>query len=146
MFLKIVLRSYLRQISPNGHPIGHGYPEPIGEREESAVLDHKSEAEHLASVVRDSAALKTSEEFKGLLVRRGFLSKFAYLAYTIGAIHSMYMHPRCFLFLCFVGRDGLVTTTTTAAHILSRERGDSQPPLVESRIRTNNAHIFLPPA
>lgn len=33
------------------------------------ILDHKSEAEHLASIVRDSAGLKTSEEFKGLLVR-----------------------------------------------------------------------------
>ena len=58
----------LCQISPNGHPIGHGHPEPIAEKEESDVLDHKSEAEHLASVVRDSAGLKTSEEFKGLLV------------------------------------------------------------------------------
>ena len=68
-YLKISLRSSLRQISPNGHPIGHGHPEPVAEKEESTVLDHKSEAEHLASIVRDSADLKTSEEFKGLVVR-----------------------------------------------------------------------------
>lgn len=59
---------FFRQISSNGHPIGHGHPEPIAEKEESDVLDHESEAEHLASIVRDSADLKTSEEFKGLLV------------------------------------------------------------------------------
>lgn len=58
----------LYQISPNGHPIGHGHPDPIAEKEESDVLDHKGEAEHLSSIVRDSADLKTSEEFKGLLV------------------------------------------------------------------------------
>lgn len=65
-----VLRFCYLQISPNGHPIGHGHAGPIAEKEESTVLDHKSEADHLASVVRDSADLKTSEEFKGLLVRQ----------------------------------------------------------------------------
>lgn len=68
--LNICQRALARsQISPNGHPIGHGYPEPIAQRKESTILDHKSEEEHLAAVVRDSAKLKTSEEFKGLLVR-----------------------------------------------------------------------------
>lgn len=67
-----VLRFWYLQISPNGHPIGHGHTEPIAEKEESKVLDHKSEAEHLASIVQDSTDLKTSEEFKGLLVRQCF--------------------------------------------------------------------------
>lgn len=57
------------QITPNGHPIGHGHAEPIAAHEDSMTLDHKSEAEHLASIARESAELKTSEEFKGLLVR-----------------------------------------------------------------------------
>lgn len=58
------------QVSHNGHPIGHGHADPVAEKEDSNVLDHKSEAEHLASIVRDSAGLKTSEEFKGLVVRQ----------------------------------------------------------------------------
>ncbi|CAB1102997.1 unnamed protein product [Ectocarpus sp. CCAP 1310/34] len=52
---------------------GHGHTEPVAKKEDSAVLDHKSEAEHLASIVRNSADLKTSEEFKGLLVGRDSL-------------------------------------------------------------------------
>lgn len=58
------------QISTNGHPIGHGHDQPSAALEESMTLDHKSEAEHLASIVRDNAELKTSEEFKGLVVRK----------------------------------------------------------------------------
>lgn len=63
-------RAARSQISHNGHPIGHGYADPVEEKEDSNVLDHQSEAEHLASIVRDSAGLKTSEEFKGLVVRK----------------------------------------------------------------------------
>lgn len=59
----------LAQDSASGHPIGHGHAEPIAEKQECAVLDHKSEAEHLASIVRGNTELKTSDEFKGLLVR-----------------------------------------------------------------------------
>lgn len=58
----------MTQDSASGHPIGHGHAEPIAEKQECAVLDHESEAQHLASIVRGSTDLKTSDEFKGLLV------------------------------------------------------------------------------
>ncbi len=123
--LRIVLRSCLRQISPNGHPIGHGHPEPIAEKEESKVLDHKSEAEHLASVVRDSADLKTSEEFKGLLVgirfspqvpfdsRTSFISVISLERFTQILMFSVYS-------MFFGGRDSPVAPTVGAiAHLVS---------------------------
>lgn len=56
------------QDSASGHPIGHGHAEPVAEKQECAVLDHESEAQHLASIVRGNTDLKTSDEFKGLLV------------------------------------------------------------------------------
>lgn len=60
-------------MSPNDHPIGHGHAAPNAAKEDSCVLDHESAAEHLASIAKDSAELRTSEEFKGLLVRASAL-------------------------------------------------------------------------
>ncbi|CAM9103081.1 unnamed protein product, partial [Discosporangium mesarthrocarpum] len=53
---------------PGPHPIGHGHPDPVATADDPMTLDHDGEAAHVAAIVKDSAELKTSEEFKGLMV------------------------------------------------------------------------------
>ncbi|CAM9141145.1 unnamed protein product, partial [Choristocarpus tenellus] len=56
------------KVSSGGHPIGHGHPNPVTAAEDSLKLDHASEVAYMAAIAKENAELKTSEEFKGLVI------------------------------------------------------------------------------